>query len=111
MQSAYLEAVCQSGGLVVHPALEPVVEDGLVHGGELVTHGGAPEVLRGQDEEVAHGVEGVEELRDHGELPVRHAASVLLHVADQGHRPGTRELEAHQVLVYRPDHRDEYLAV
>jgi len=39
----------------------------------------SPEILWREDEQVAHGVQRVEQGRHRGQLPVRHALPVLLH--------------------------------
>merc|ERR550519_1033275 len=77
-----LQTVCKSCRLVVDPELEPVVEDSLVHGGELVPHGGAPQVLWRQDEQVAQGVGRVEQRRHGRQLPVSRAFTIFLHVTN-----------------------------
>ena len=73
-----LETVGQPGCLVVHPQLQPVVQDGLVHTSQLVPHSSPPDVARWKDKQVTHGMEGVKQSGHHTQLPVSHAPPVLL---------------------------------
>ena len=73
-----LQTICQASRFIIDPELQPVVQNGLVHVDQLIAHSGPTQVLRRQDEKVAHGVQGVEEGRHGAYLPVTDTPTIFL---------------------------------
>lgn len=65
------EVPAQSGRAVVHPELDEGVQEVSVQVGELLTGADLLQVVGGDHQEVAQGVERVEELQHQGNLDAR----------------------------------------